>query len=1256
MRRLLVIAALLLTACPAKPGDTAGAVDLDGDGFVSTQDCDDDNAAVFPGAVEHCNGYDDDCDGYVDDDDPSLDGLLDLSVDGDGDGWGSMDEAAQGSFCEDPGEGWVEDATDCDDTAPEVHPEAQEVCNQLDDDCDGAVDEEGALESSWYLDSDGDGYGDPAEVIEQCEQPSGYVLAAYGADCDDSDAAVFPGAEEHCNGYDDDCDGVVDEDDAVDGATWYADADGDGYGDPASTTTACSQPSGYTTDSSDCDDGDLAVSPGADEHCNGYDDDCDGVVDEDDAVDGATWYADADGDGYGDPASTTTACSQPSGYGSDSSDCDDTRDDSWPGADELCDGLDNDCDGTVDEEVVDGTTWYLDSDGDGYGDASSSSTTTTCERPTGYVADATDCDDGDASVNPWVDELCNGVDDDCDGTVDEATAIDAITWYADVDRDGYGDSASLIVACDQPTGWVADGTDCNDLDTATNPGASESCDGVDNDCDGAVDEDDAVDGATWYADADGDGYGDPASTTTACSQPSGYITDSSDCDDADGTINPGVSESCDGVDNDCDGTVDEDGAVDALTWYADADGDSYGDPTSTTTACSQPSGYVADATDCDDADATQYPGADEYCDLVDNDCDGTVDEATAIDAVTWYTDGDGDGYGDSSSTTVSCTRPSGSSATGGDCDDSDALVNPGRDELCDGVDNDCDGAVDEAGAVDGSAWYLDSDGDGYGDSASSTTACTAPSGYVSNSHDCDDSAASVYPLADEYCNGVDDDCDGTVDEDSAVDTSTWYQDVDGDGYGRSTFVISTCSAPSGFVADSTDCDDGDSSIHPGADEYCDIVDHDCDGSSTAGAVDGSTWYFDGDGDGYGDSGAATTACSRPSGSVALAGDCDDTDASISPAAAELCDGVDNDCDGTADGSGVATWYEASGSVTDVSSQMGSGTSYSAYARTINADGTLVLCPGTYYAHLSVGTADFTLTGLDGSGSTTLEGDGSTSVVYARSSAATISIEGLTIRGGSASYGGGIFGGTHGLDLELDDVVVEDCYASSPGGGVYIYDGTLIASDMVLDGNESGSYGGGICTYGTDVYIDGLVITDNECSSYGGGAYFREGDVEILDATIEDNTAAYAGGLIAHTCEFTLSDSEVTGNDAYYFGGGVYLTYGEAELDEVRVHGNAATHGSWSYPPVGGGLFLNNGVEVTCTGTTSTTAGVYDNEADYGAGAFVYDAYSELDSNTCDWGSGGDDNDPDDVALTYGFTWYTSYGDDASFTCSGYSCY
>ncbi len=604
------------------------------------------------------------------------------------------------SFVDEDMDGYSAD-DDCDDEDPAVHPDAEEVCDDRDNDCDGEVDEDAML--TWYADLDGDGYGDAAVTTLACTLPEGY--ADNDEDCDDGDAAVNPAAEERCNGIDDDCDGSVDEEGALDPSAWYEDADGDGYGDPGSTTTACSQPSGFVADATDCDDGDAAVNPAAEELCNGMDDDCDGEVDEDDAGDSLTWYADGDGDGYGDAGVTTEACGQPSDFVADATDCDDSDAGVNPAATELCDGIDNDCDGVSDEsDAGDAPTWYEDVDGDGYGDPDVA--IQGCSQPGGYVADGSDCDDGDAAVHPAAEEICDGMDNDCDGSVDEDSAIDATTWYADSDGDGYGDPGVPTQACSQPSDFVADATDCDDGDAAVNPAADELCNGMDDDCDGSVDEDSAIDATTWYADSDGDGYGDPGVPTQACSQPSDFVADATDCDDGDAAVNPAADELCNGMDDDCDGSVDEDSAIDATTWYADDDLDGYGDPGDATTNCGEPSGYTDDASDCDDSDGTVNPSAAESCNGVDDDCDGSVDEG-ADDAVAWYPDADLDGYGDPAGSPVeSCSEPSGYTDDATDCDDGDPGSNPGASELCDGVDNDCDGSVDEG---------HDSDGDGITD-------------------------------------------------------------------------------------------------------------------------------------------------------------------------------------------------------------------------------------------------------------------------------------------------------------------------------------------------------------------------------------------------------------------------------------------------------------------------------------------------------------------------------------------------------------
>jgi len=170
---------------------------------------------------------------------------------------------------------------------------------------------------------------------------------------------------------------------------------------------------------------------------------------------------------------------------------------------------------------------------------------------------ADDCDDNDATVFPGADETCNGIDDDCDGEADE-DAVDAEWWFPDADGDGYGDETQAVASCPDAPAGIAQGGDCDDADPTVNPDAEEVCDGVDNDCSGQVDGDDATDATTLYVDADGDGYGDPDSPVTACTHTDGEVDDDTDCDDTSAEAYPGGTEICDGLDNDCDGTVDPD--------------------------------------------------------------------------------------------------------------------------------------------------------------------------------------------------------------------------------------------------------------------------------------------------------------------------------------------------------------------------------------------------------------------------------------------------------------------------------------------------------------------------------------------------------------------------------------------------------------------------------------------------------------------------------------------------------------------------
>jgi len=373
-------------------------------------------------------------------------------------------------------------------------------------------------------------------------------------------------------------------------------------------------------------------------------------------------------------------------------DCDDNEPLAFPGNNEVsCDGIDNDCDpGTLDDG---------DQDNDGV---------TICGG---------DCDDTRANVNPGeVEVVCDGLDNDCDpGTLNNP----------DDDLDG-------VQVCSG---------DCDDADPTVFDGAPELCDGIDNDCDGVVDDNVAY--IDYFEDADGDGFGDPGVVQSTCDgAPSGFVADNTDCDGSDPTVFPGAEEVCDGVDQDCDGAVDD--GLPLTDWFADADGDGFGDGTDILSTCdtSPPSGYADVDGDCDPDNGNVYPGGDEFCDDIDNDCDLEIDEEVVYRDV--YADTDGDGFGDDDDTQSICEpdAPAGWVDLGGDCDDDEEVVYPGADELCDGLDNDCDGELSED--------EFDGDDDGY-------FACD----------DCNDANPNTNPGMEETCNGIDNDCDGigpTLDE------------------------------------------------------------------------------------------------------------------------------------------------------------------------------------------------------------------------------------------------------------------------------------------------------------------------------------------------------------------------------------------------------------------------------------------------------------------------------------------------------------
>ncbi len=506
---------------------------------------------------------------------------------------------------------------------------------------------------------------------------------------------------------------------------------------------------------------------------------------------GIVYYADNDVDGLGDINNSINTCVPPlSGYVLNSDDCDDQS---------SAIGIGN-------------TTYYLDADLDGFGDLNI--TTLGCVVPNGYSENGLDCNDNDFNINPNATDIPdNAIDEDCSGadasalgsalglyefTQASACPVTAVSVTTQPTNAVFGDYSSLGTNCSasanvfSTSGWNTGAT--------INPDEYNQFSVVANEC-FALDLNRIIfthrisftgGTPTWILRSSLDNFSSDIASGTA------ITTDKTD------TINlPAAFDLVNQVTfriyitnmglglstwrNDNVTVIGNVYSIQPQIFYADADGDSYGNSAVTISACTAPVGYVSDDTDCDDNNNAVNP------------------------ATVWYEDLDGDNVGNESSSTVGCIEPSGYVLVSGDCDDSDPTV------------------------TFPVMYYEDNDADGYGVSIGAEFCQDPGFGYVLNNTDCDDSQNTVYPGAPEICDEFDNNCNGQTNE--GLQTTVYYIDNDGDTYGQGS-AGDFCSDPGiGYSLNNTDCDDDNAGAYPGSPEILNNgVDENCDNTDNYMAV------------------------------------------------------------------------------------------------------------------------------------------------------------------------------------------------------------------------------------------------------------------------------------------------------------------------------------------------------------------------------------------------------------------------------------
>jgi hypothetical protein len=421
----------------------------------------------------------------------------------------------------------------------------------------------------------------------------------------------------------------------------------------------------------------------------------------------------------------------------------------------------------------------------------------------------------------------NGRDDDCNGFTDEENAKDCVPYYRDDDEDRYGVTDDFKCLCAPKAPYSATSkNDCDDTKIGINPAATEVCNGYDDNCDDITDPPGSPNCSKFYKDVDGDTWGISGALNEQClcatAAPFTAIRDG-DCNDDNFDVNLGATEVCNGIDDNCINGIDEAGADDCVTYYRDDDRDEYGVAQDSRCTCAGAPPYDATKVgDCNDANNEVNPGVTEICNGIDDNCVAGIDEPNTPDCTIFYYDNDGDTWGVENTFKCLCGADGKYSASRfGDCNDSIGGINPNATEVCNNADDNCDGAVDEDGALNCQTLFMDVDVDSWG--AIGSSRCLCPSNVVqyytaTRGLDCNDADFYVNPGRTEKCStvGVDDNCNGDTDEENASDCSDYWEDKDKDGWGSLTIGTSClCAAVGDYIATkSGDCCDSDGNVHP----------------------------------------------------------------------------------------------------------------------------------------------------------------------------------------------------------------------------------------------------------------------------------------------------------------------------------------------------------------------------------------------------------------------------------------------------------